>query len=370
MRNFKKIIAVVVTLVMLFAIASISASAATAPVFSLRGATEVNFTKAAAEGESAEYYELAVFLEDADHQVGAIDGVITYDPEVFTFKVAELGAALQVLEDGNTVENSIVDDGNGTIKFVGLSEEVGVWFVLKFSVIAEKEGVAFGLVARGANAEGTAALEVTTKATSATVTNEEMINMEGGAILQKTPNLETEPAQELTFSVKVDPDAVAAAEVKHGAATDVGVLFMYTKRLNYRELSLNMTDKTGLAQAEQPIEGDIADFTVNLANIKWNAMGVSVSARAYIKFTDGTVIYSKNFNNGFETNAGNARESVIGVAVDAVKAGHYDRDKAVSLGYDVANIQAIAELNTIVDQDRIDLLSFIADCYKKPETVQ
>lgn len=366
MRNLKKIIAVVVTLVMLFAITSISASAAAAPVFSLFGKTETNLTVAAGAEENQEFYELTVYLEDAESQVGAIQGVITYDPTIFVYQAeaSELGAAL---DDGyNTVENSLSCDNNGTIKFVGVANEAGTWYVLRFTVVATGSA-SFGLVAEAANATGTAHLDVSAKALEdATITDEAMINMEGGAILQKTPNLETEPAQELTFSVKVDPDAVAAAEVKHGEATDVGVLFMYTKRLNYRELKIDMADKTGLVHASKAVAADdaVESFVTKLNNIKWNGMGVSVSARAYIKFADGTVIYSKNFNNVYETNSGYARESVIGVAVDAVNAGEYDAAKADALGYDVDAIKAIVGQTAISGQDRIDLLNFIADCYK------
>lgn len=587
MRNLKKIIAVVVTLVMLFALASVSASAAAAPIFSLRGATEVSLTQAAGEGESAQYYELAVHLEDADKTVGAIEGVITYNPEVFTYKDVELGAALKA-DATNTVENTIAADEAGKIKFVGLSTEAGVWFVVRFSI--NGEGAAdFALEAKAANKTGTAFLNVTVNGASTVITDENMISMEGGAILKNTAGLPnpkniltgenytgdkkglnavfvepsnqlttswtqglmagfdltfadngddvadtgeakidiytqanvkgqsdiyngltslffyievpdgvetavrmynnfngptasadkyktanqyttfyflandsdawvgknptkgdkwnpgsgaayycaipagfkgivridykqfcgetwyknvsaysmgftfvelpegttvklsepwlaeeytseyeprsfnefeksgyTEPTQDLTFNVTVDSDAVAAAEAQYGEVVEVGTLFMYTQRLNYRELSLNMADTTGLAKAVKAYAADeaVESFTANLRNIKWSAMGVNVSARAYIKFTDGTVIYSKNYNNLYETNAGHARESVVGVAVDAVKAGDFDADKAAALGYDVAAIQAIADKTSIAGQDRIDLLNFIADCYK------
>ena len=629
MRNLKKIIAVVVTLVMLFAITSISASAAAAPVFSLRGATEVNFLKEVeTEGDPAQYYELAVYLEDADSQVGAIQGVITYDTEVFSYKAAELGSALKA-DDTNRVDNSIkvqYDESEaetGTIKFVGLSEKAGEWFIIKFVIKGEKEGAAFGLVARGSNKEGSASLVVNTKSIASTIVDEELINMEGGAILQKTHGLSSEkhiihgtgykpeegaekkvmnatlirpkvdivvgqnissafskganttytvvdstatafdypsvgltftsadetvtsgevkynyftsasatnriyanashimmyvetpadkvttfymqaaqistdsgstayngtyngydplyclavgadewktiypnwqdeynraygatssgnayrfalpagfkgiicldnskfvgytshnflrlqmlfgnvavgdtvvasipwithefnttdyegwyvntadkaeePTQELTFDVKVDAEELALKEAAlNSKVVEVGTLFMYTKRLAYRELTLDMTDKTGLAKASRVLEDGetLESFTVNLKNIRWDAMGVSVSARAYIKFKDGTVIYSRNYHNEFETNAGYARESVIGVALDAIDAGHYDTVLAANYGYDVNSIQSIAttalSTHKLTGDDRILLLNFIADCYKAPEVV-
>lgn len=582
MRNLKKIIAVVVTLVMLFAVASVSVSAAAAPVFSLRGATEVSLTEAAADGESAQYYELAVHLEDADKTVGAIEGVITYDPAVFTYKETALGAALKA-DAANTVENTVDATEAGKVKFVGLSTEAGVWFVLRFSIVAEGSAD-FALEAKAANRTGTAYLNVTVNGASTTIVDENMISMEGGAILKNTVGLPnpknvltgenytgdkngmdakeltpktavtsmpvwnkgllegveftnsgeetqeikfsyratesiytggtellyyvevpegekvefelranfseyitvdgetqkytfignnydanflllkdgetewktleankykleleegfkgiirvpyknlaytgsgptagirkpssnaspyelhvyfsnvtpgttvlssypwivaectaeydpyvvnvgakseySEPTQDLTFNVVVDEDLVAAAEAQYGEVVEMGTLLMYTKRLNYRELKIDMADKTGLVTASKAYAADeaVESFTVNLNNIKWSAMGVSVSARAYIEFANGTVIYSKNYSNEFETNAGNARESVIGVAVDAVKAGDFDAAKATDLGYDVAAIQAIANQTSIAGQDRKDLLNFIADCYKQ-----
>lgn len=591
MRNLKKIIAVVVTLVMLFAITSISASAATAPVFSLYGKTETNLTVAAGSGENQEFYELTVYLEDAESQVGAIQGVITYDPAIFTYQAeaSELGAAL-VDDDGyNTVENSLALDEAGTIKFVGVANEAGTWFILRFTVDAIGSA-SFGLVAEAANATGTAHLDVTAKSLeNATITDEAMINMEGGAILQKTPGLTNpkyilsgdpytgekkpmnvtivepqtgdaiiesinwekglikgitstpavtdevntvqatvafnyntmgnlnktmyngnrymffylelpedtaagfrvgtnfyldgttpkyctanqydtfylladdsdtwvgktptagdafnaasgaaywaaipagfkgivrinldkqtgvaeedylrytlyqlalsvkidegktfslslpwfaedyteeydaraldvpvraeEPVQDLAFNVNIDSAAVAAAEATYGEVTEIGTLLMYTKRLGNRELKIDMADKTGLVHASKAVaaEDAVESFVTNLNNIKWNGMGVSVSARAYIKFADGTVIYSKNFNNVYETNSGYARESVIGVAVDAVNADEYDAAKAAKYGYNVEAIKTIANQTAISGQDRIDLLNFIADCYK------
>ncbi len=628
MRNLKKIIAVVVTLVMLFAITSISASAATAPVFSLRGATEVNFLKEVDnEGDPAQYYELAVYLEDAGEQVDAIQGVITYEPEIFTYKDAVLGSALSSdLNSLNSVDNSIkvqYDESKaetGTIKFVGLSDKAGEWFVIRFRITREeKVGATFALKAYAANKESSASLEVNTKSIASTVVDEELINMEGGAILQKTygltndkyiltgqeyngekkalnavfvnpktaiteyaswemgmveghditltggtadavsgklvmpefkffteahegdktlyygltslffylevpadtevalklnnncylkdganqyktanqkvpfyfmaegadtwvskkptqkdeynpDNLSTagvdaayyvkvpvgfkgvvrvdyenlmgkvndvsikdivtcysmsfffaytagstaegatvklsmpwlaeeyteeynphaiathvqadKPTQELTFDVKVDAQMLALKEAAlNSEVVEVGTLFMYTKRLAYRELTLNMTDKTGLAKASYTITANdrnegfesLEDFTVYLKNIRWDAMGVSVSARAYIKFKDGTVIYSRNYHNEFETNAGYARESVIGVALDAIVAGHYNTVLAAKYGYDVDNIKSIAttalSTHNLTSDNRILLLNFIADCYKAPEVV-
>ena len=612
MRNLKKIIAVVVTLVLIFSLASVSVSAATNLKFSLRGATQVGMLDdyLANVGDSKEYYELAVYLdESADGEVGAIQGVITYDTDAFTFEYekSELGKALEADNAGlNTKENSLLEEEKGTIKFVGLSNKAGVWYVLRFSINDAKTGAIFTLTARGSNAEGTASLTVTPDALSANIVDEtgEIINMEGGAILQKTHGLSSEkkhiingadyegdkkvmnatvvcpefsiadmanagftpssgstvklvknklnvfdvpgveiareqdagngqvqlvygaaskknegiytgvntiflyvelpenttadfaltvrfydtvphneiklanlyndniyllengtdswkaysgnganttlpagfkglirversalgndlawdildvhvifrnfaegnpiyvslpwftnefntteyenwyvatleqtkePSQELTFDVKVDAEKLALKAATLGSeVVEVGTLFMYTKRLAYRELTLNMTDTKGLAKASYTITANdrnegfksLKDFTVNLKNIRWDAMGVSVSARAYIKFKDGTVIYSRNYHNEFETNAGYARESVIGVALDAISTGHYDTVLAAKYGYNVDNINSIAtdalSTHKLIGDDRILLLNFIADCYKAPEVV-
>ncbi len=357
MCNLKKIIAVVVTLVMLFALASVSASAATAPKFALYGRSEAGLTDASAD-ETPEYYELEVYLENGD-EVGAIEGVITYDSTIFQYvaTASELGDALD--NGSNTMADSIKFVEEGKLEFVGISNTSGTWFVLKFAVTGAGP-TSFSLEAKAANATGTAYLDVVANGTSTTITDEDLINVKGAAILVNENSAET---QDLTFKVEIDETLAAG----YGEITEVGVLMMFTKRLaqGHRELTLELGNAEGLVVAKKAT-ADANDFTVDLKNIKPNAMGVNISARAYITFADGTTIYSKNFDNAMETNAGYGRETVIGVALDAIIAGEYNCDDAAL----VEEIQAIAaealSTHKLTGDARTKVLEFIGEYYAAP----
>ncbi len=361
MRNLKKIIAVVVTLVMLFAVASVSASAATAPKFALYGRSEAGFTDVSAD-ETPEYYELEVYLENGD-EVGAIEGVITYDPTIFQYvaTASELGDALD--NGSNTMANSIELVEEGKLKFVGISNTSGTWFVLKFTV-GGAGSTSFSLSAKAANATGTAYLDVQANGSAATITDEDLINVKGAAILVNENSAVT---QDLTFKVEIDDTLVADYVEEYGEISEVGVLMMFTKRLaqGRRELTLALGNAEGLVVAKKAT-ADANDFTVDLKNIKENAMGVNISARAYISFTKDdttTTIYSKNFDNAMETNAGYGRETVIGVALDAIIAGEYKCDDTARVEEILAIANEALSTHKLTGDNRTKVLQFIGECY-------
>lgn len=349
MRNLKKIIAVVVTLVMLIGVVGISASAAEAPVFSLNGKAETGLTET--EGDVKEFYELAVHLDDANGNVGGIEGVISYNTTSFEYVGVDFNSAF--VAAGNP-ENSVIDaETAGSIKFVGLANATGEWFVLKFKVKAEGN-CQFSLSAKAANKTGTAYLNVTANGDSTKISANDIINVEGAAILKTAANNGT---QDLRFNIVVDDTAIST----ENPAVEVGVLMMFTKRLGYRDLTVEMIDDenvTGLVVAKKTIaEGEsVSSFVTNVRNMQRNALGVRVSARAYIKLADGeTVIYSKNFNSEFETNSGYASESVIGVAIDAINAG--------DCGEVPAEITEIIGKTSISEEERTTLMTFLYENY-------
>lgn len=338
MRNFKKIVAVVVALVMLVGVVGISAAADQAPVLTLYGKTETSLTNN--EG----YYGLAVYLDDAGSAVGGIEGVITYDTEEFEYAGVVLSDNFTGL---NTAENSVACDGQGNIKFVGLATGTGEWFVLQFKVIKAGTGT-FTLETKAANSTGTDYITVTAVNEETEVKGSDIIKVEGAAI-KKVENPE---AQDIKFNITVDNTLFPAEE----KVVEVGVLMMFTRRLGYRELTLDLEDTTGLVKASK-LTDTAAGFTANLNNMTVDALGVKISARAYIKCESGTVYYSNNYNMEFETNSGYASKSVIDVAREAAL------DCTGADETTVANIATILGKDSIKGDDRTALLSYINEYY-------
>lgn len=352
MRNLKKIIAVVVTLVMLLGVASFAASAANDPTLALYGKSETGLTK----GQG--FYELVVHLTDAGNTVGGIEGTITYDATKFTYNSVELSDAF--VAAGNPDADSVVAcDNNGTIKFVGLNNasSVGEWFVLNFEVIAT--GTAdFVLTAKGANVDGYVTVTANGDATNAI--DDDALNVAGASIKR---NKEA-ALQDIRFHVDVDH-----AKLGDRTVVEYGLLLMFTKRLEslgYAELTYDMIENQQYGLAWAKVEGDIDEsvttYAVNLNNMKENALGVKVSARAFAKLSDGTVIYSKNYNSTYGTNAGYESKSVIDVA----------RKAALDCtGADETTVDSINEIlakASIKGDDRAALLSYINQYY--PQAAQ
>ncbi len=352
MRNFKKVIAVVVTLVMLLGVMAIGASAAE-PTLSLVGREYTGLTK----GNG--YYELQVVLADSAKAVGGIEGTIAYDETIFDYDSAVLGADFSA---GNTVDNSIaVDETNGSIKFVGLATGDGVWFTLKFAVVAEGTAT-FDLTTKGANADGSAYLTVTAEDKTVEIVDAEVLNLEG-ATIKKTNNT---AAQDIKFRAVVNND-IFAEKYAGKTVTEYGIMFMFTKRLEDRELKVEMIGDdsvVGLAVAHST-EGDVFEtFAANINNMTADAIGVRISARAYAKLSDDSVIYSNNYNSTYGTKAGYESKSVIDVARSAAEVAKKNcSDKA-----ELDAIDEILAMPSIKGEARADLLKFIVDYYVPAES--
>ncbi len=347
MRNLKKIIAVAVTLVMLLSVAVISASAADAPTLALYGKSTT-----APTGETGMYYELAVHLTDATNKVGGIEGTITYNKDVFTFVDVVLNA--NFMEAGNEDADSVVaDNGAGTIKFVGLNDadSVGEWFVVRFTAVAGKG--TFTLAARGANTENY--VDVTVKdSAEISVVDEDILKVEGATIklTNKTDR------QDIKFNVVADADLLATKYANKNVV-EYGVMMMFTKRLGYRELTYKMVTDNEYGLAVAKVSADtLCSFTANLNNMTPDALGVRVSARAYVKLEGDTIIYSNNFNLDKNTKSGYASKSVIDVARLAALGVANDTNDADG------SIRAMVQNSAgIFGENRTKLLDFIsANC--------
>lgn len=348
MRNLKKIIAVVVTLVMLLSVATFAASATSEPTLALYGKAETGLTN----GQG--YYELAVHLTDAGNTVGGIEGAITYDTNVFNYVDAQLNA--NFVAAGNPEEAVVVacTDDNGVVKFVGLNnaQSVGEWFVLRFEVVAEgTANFAFSGV-KGANTEGYVTVAVAGDATVAT--DADLLKVEGATIKDNKDG----NAQDIAFRIVVDK-----AELPEGRTVkEYGLLLMFTKRLGYRELEYSMIAglENGLAWAKVDPAAVNTEYAVNLNNMKANQLGVKVSARAFAVLDNGDIIYSKNYNAQYNTKAGYDSKSVVDVARLAAKKIIAENKCTEDEATELNNILA---LDSIKDANRARLLEFVTTYY-------
>ncbi len=351
MRNLRKVIAVIVSLVMLLGVAAISASAeGEKPTISLYGKSEIGLT----EQGGTELYELAVYLDEAGSAVGAVEGTITYDTGVFDYDSIVSNLDTTTNPEGTVFD---IDEENGAIRFIALVSDTRELFVVNFAVVGENEDATFILTTKIANQTGTDYLNVKAARRNVAVKDNDIINVNGAAILKTASDKGT---QDIRFNIQVDDTLAAAAITEANPAVEVGVLMMFTKRLGYNELTVDMIDDenvTGLVVAKKTLaEGeDVASFTANVRNMQSNALGVRVSARAYIKLEDETVIYSRNFNSQMETNCGYASESVIGVAIDAINEGDCGE-----VPENIAEIIAKTSISTI---EREELMKFIYENY-------
>ena len=267
MRNLKKIIAVVVTLVMLIGVVGISASAADeAPTIVLSGRTQARV---------GDTYELTVSLNGKD-TVGGVEGVIAYT-----------GATYASVAFANT-ENSakIRDNGDGTINFVGLSSQTdadGKWFTLTFNLSDEASEASFAITScEGANVDGTGYVTVATESTALTTYPDGIIDMSGAWILLETGK------EDLRFGVNYSETNLKAYK-QDAEIEEYGVLLMVTQKLAGRELEHKMIadQEPGLAYARvtdgsAPSES-FYTYIKNSASWSAKSKGVRISARAYIK---------------------------------------------------------------------------------------
>ncbi len=310
MGNLKKIIAVVVTLVMLIGVVGISASADITPTIALVGMSSTGLTDGAAG-----YYEVDVVLSDADRTVGGIEGTIKYDSTKLALADVVLDSAFAV---DNAEGNSIDSSTAGIIKFVGLATGNGTWFTLKFTTVEGATGttvVEFASV-KGANVGGTAYVENLGASNRPVEINDSDIVKVGGAAIK---TVASESAQDIKFEALVDAGALVA---KYGEVTvkKIGALMGVAQKINGEELLVGM-DNSYVVDAN--VEYNKAeDFAINLNNVTANLVGVRILARAYIVVNDGTediTIYSNNYDATYPVVNGCGNQSVLLVAKKAMK---------------------------------------------------
>ncbi len=312
MSKFTKIIAVVVTLVMLLGVVGIVSSAEESPIMKLSSKrTQVT---------SGSKFEVTVSLSDATQVVGGVEGTITYNKDMFSNPVVTLTDAFTANGNGNAAE-VVNTETAGVIKYVGLAgNDTGSdWFTITFdtATVATSSNQTFTITAKGSNKTGTAVQTVASLNVAVNAVPNAVKVM--GAQLKYGATV-TFDQQDLRFAVNVDKTYLPQDK----NAVEFGVLMMFTQRLGDRELTYDMiaNNEKGLVVARKlPAEGQQSITVPELffaqlngtASDDLNAIkGIRVSARAYVRYDDNTVVYYSNNNEDGRVVAGYSSKSFNG----------------------------------------------------------
>lgn len=282
----KKIIALLLATFLLASMLVLAASAETAVTVALSGATQ------AIKGEQ---YEV-VFSAPAT--VGGISGEINYDVDSFSLKGIEITSAFAAANKISAQEgtNLISDDSeNGVIKFALLSDGASEkWVTFNFTTAdTAATGAAFTLEnVKVSNTAGTALVEnlITDIVAGTAAVYNKALDVAGASV-------RTNGAADIRFEIDLGLNNYK------GQIEEVGVIMIPTRfvaegqELDYDIENVKYSGKT--AKRARSFAKDIGDETVFYANLINSSSTASrikteVSARAYVKLTDGTVIYSDN----------------------------------------------------------------------------
>ena len=281
----KKIIAILLATFLLMSMFVLGVSAETAVTVSLNGASQ------AIKGEQ---YEVVL---SAPATVGGISGEIKYDADSFSLKGIEITSAFaeanKITVDKGT--DLIKDDSeNGVIKFALLSGDSDKWVTFNFTTAdTAATGAAFTLEnVKVSNSAGTALVDnlTTDIAAGAAAVYEKALDVAGASV-------RTNGAADIRFEIDLGVNNYK------GQIEEVGVIMIPTRfvaegqELVYDTENVKYSGKTAkIARSSAKDIGDETVFYANLINSSATASRIktAVSARAYIKLTDGTIIYSDN----------------------------------------------------------------------------
>lgn len=312
----KKITAILLSVLMLASVLCIGVSAETTSV-------NVKLT-GAAQATKGETYTVTLSVDDAT--VGGLQGTIIYEAAAFEFIGIEItekmADANRITEtDAGNLINS--DTTNGNIKFVVLCDGTSKQLVkLNFKTKEDNTNVTtanFNLSGvKVSNGDGTAT--VTNIATNITPPNiyATAINVEGA-------------------SVKTNGDADIRFEttVKNADITEVGVIMIPKKfladgqEITYSEDAIYSGKKAAIAKLT--VDNDIAENEKVYANLNLSAQNESrikmeIAARAYVKLSNGTIVYSDNADSTKNINGGTSSRCCIDVVKAIAAEEEYTND--------------------------------------------
>ena len=366
MRNFRKAIAVLVALTMLLCVVTLTASAGEAPYVVLKGRTQM---------ENQDIYEADLFISGVD--AGGAQGTITYDTAAFDFEEVVFTGEFAAANKG-TDSAVKVDETNGTIAFIGINPGNDVvWFTLKFKAVGLTDGSEFAvgdgvLKLVSAKVDGKEAfVETFVDTPEVQVVTPDQVDINGATIKATA----TVGKQDIRFEATVDYK-------EDLTITEYGVIFLPSQLLNGYELVADPDfdynpDETKVTKAAiastNEIEEDNTDQPTKLyatltGSASFNASAlaqVDISARAYIKLSDGSVeyidiLYSNNDEETTYIDNGYAKKSIIGVAKTMAnyvitQDGVVYTDAVV----DADAVNAIIETEVLTSDQQTALLGFV-----------
>lgn len=301
----KKITAILLSVLMLASVLCIGVSATETSVsVKLTGAVQ------ATKGET---YTVALSVDDAT--VGGLQGTITYDKDSFVFKGIEITASMATanrITESEAVNliNSVAD---GTIKFVVLGDGTSKQLVkLNFTTKDDPANAKadFKLAdVTVSNGDGTATVTNTT-------TNITEPKIHATAISVNGASVKTDGQADIRFET-----AVARTDID---LHEVGVIMIPKKflvddqEIIYSEESIYSGKKAAIAKLTVNSDNTITAGEKIYANLNLSAntdsrIKMEIAARAYVKLSDDTIIYSDNADSAKNINGGTSVRSCIDV---------------------------------------------------------
>lgn len=298
----KKITAILLSVLMLASVLCIGVSAAGTSVnVKLTGAVQ------ATKGET---YTVTLSVDDAT--VGGLQGTINYDSNSFEFEGIEISTSMATAnrittnDAGNLINNATV----GTIKFVVLGDGASTQLVkLNFTTHenATAGNVEFKLNdVKVSNGDGTATVENATTSITEQKIYESAIKVNGASV-------KTSGDADIRFETEILYTGNDIAEV--------GVIMIPKKFLADGQEITYTTGAvySGKVAAIASISGtDLGDTKIVYANLNnsandANRIKMEFAARAYVKLSNDTIIYSDNADSGKNINGGTSVRSCIDV---------------------------------------------------------
>ncbi len=312
--------AIVVLLVMLILMSTLVVSiAAEEPInISLVGSSQ------AIKGEM---YEVSVCI-DSPSRAGGLFGRINYDNSKFTIESVSISSSIAKVNRVEEIESEqIISESNGVIDFAIISDKVSSKLMtINFQTKDDAEISATSF--EFANVEVSDVRGITKVSNLTTNIEEENITVYEKALDVIGASVRTNGAADIRFTVDLGVNNYK------GQIAEVGVIMIPTRfveegqELVYDTENVKYSGKTAKkAYSFADQIGDETQFYANLINSSSSASRVQteISARAYIKLNDGTIIYSDNIDTSRNIAGGTSSRCCIDVMKSiAAEKGYVD----------------------------------------------
>lgn len=303
----------------------------------------VSLTGSEAPAVKGEIYEVTLQVSDAG--IGGVQGALSYDAEKFRLSESGNVTVTKTFAEANHIQDStnlIKDDKKGTIHFALLSDgESTDWITFNFEVTAESGTADFTLSnVKASNAEGTKRID------TVTTVDKKNVKVCGHAVDINGATIRTNGTADIRFEVEYDTKFAGSVE-------KMGVILIPTKYVEKGQELTVTTDavycgKTA-AIKEQVVSADDPILYVNLKNSSTEKnLNTEYTVRAYIRLTDGTVIYSDNVDTDKNIDNGMSSRSCVTVAKAVAKSLSFTPSTDVQKILDKADAWTVTEYETVI----------------------